>query len=118
MKNLFVILLVSVFSFSVNDVKAQDTKKTATIKIKTSAQCDMCKERLEKAFAYEKGVKKSELDVETAVFTVEYNPKKTTPEKLKEAVTKVGYDADDLPANEKAYEKLPACCQKGGHKKE
>lgn len=116
MKNLFVLLLVSVFSFSVNDVKAQDTKKTATIKIKTSAQCDMCKERLEKAFAYEKGVKKSELDVETAVFTVEYNPKKTTPEKLKEAVTKVGYDADELPANEKAYEQLPACCQKGGHK--
>lgn len=116
MKNLFVLLLVSVFSFSVNDVKAQDTKKTATIKIKTSAQCGMCKERLEKAFAYEKGVKKSKLDVETAVFTIEYNPKKTTPEKLKEAVTKVGYDADELPANEKAYEKLPACCQKGGHK--
>lgn len=116
MKNLFVILLISVFSFSVNNAKAQDTKKTATIKIKTSTQCDMCKERLEKAFAYEKGVKKSELDVETAVFMVEYNPKKTTPENLKEAVTKVGYDADDLPANEKAYEKLPACCQKGGHK--
>lgn len=118
MKNLFLILLVSVFSFSVNEANAQDNKKTATIKIKTSAQCDMCKERLEKAFAYEKGVKKSELDVETAVFTVEYNPKKTTPEKLKDAVTKVGYDADELPANEKAYEQLPACCQKGGHKKE
>ena len=116
MKNLFILLLVSVFSFSINNAKAQDTKKTATIKIKTSAQCEQCKERLEKAFAYEKGVKKSELDVETAVFTVEYNPKKTTPEKLKEAVTKVGYDADELPANKKAYEKLPACCQKGGHK--
>lgn len=118
MKNLFILLLVSIFSFSVSDVKAQDSKKLATIKIKTSAQCEECKERLEKAFAYEKGVKKSNLDVETAVFTIEYSPKKTSPEKLKEAVTKVGYDADELPANEKAYEKLPTCCKKGGHKME
>ncbi len=98
-------------------ISAQNKRKTETIKIKTTAQCDMCKERLEKAFAYEKGVKSSHLDVETAVFTVEYFPTKTTPEKLKEAVTKVGYDADDLPANEKAYNNLPNCCQKDGHPK-
>lgn len=116
MKNLFLILIISFLSLPATPLKAQDTKKLDTLTIKTSAQCDMCKNRLEKAFAYEKGVKKSELDVETATFTVVYVPKKTNPEKLKEAVTKVGYDADELPANEKAYEQLPDCCKKGGHK--
>lgn len=115
MKNLIITtMMILGVTFSMS---AQNKRKTEEIKIKTSAQCDMCKERLEKAFAYEKGVKSSHLDVETAVFTVEYFPTKTTPEKLKEAVTKVGYDADDLPANEKAYNNLPNCCQKGGHPK-
>ncbi|MCB9361210.1 MAG: heavy-metal-associated domain-containing protein [Flavobacteriales bacterium] len=114
MKNLIAILVVAIFSVTGTTVKAQSSRETKKIEIKTSAQCEMCKERLEKAFAYEKGVKSSELDVKTAVFTVEYLPSKTTPEKLQVAVTKVGYDADSLKADEKAYNKLPNCCQKGG----
>lgn len=115
MKNLILTLVMVMGVVSITN--AQKEKKTEEIKIKTSAQCEMCKDRLEKAFAYEKGVKSSNLDVETAIFTVEYQPTKTTPEKLKEAVTKVGYDADEMHANEKAYNNLPNCCQKGGHPK-
>jgi len=97
-------------------VFSQEVKKTEIIKIKTSAQCDQCKERIEKTMAYEKGVKKSNLDIETAVLTVEYSPKKTSPEKIKKAVSDVGYDADEVLANPEAYQKLPTCCKKGGHK--
>jgi cation transport ATPase len=82
------------------------------LKIKTSAQCDMCKERIEKAMAYEKGVKKSNLDLETKVLTVSYLPGKTTPEKIRKALAAVGYDADDVPADPKAYAALPPCCKK------
>jgi cation transport ATPase len=114
MKNLITILVVALFSVTGTIVKAQSSRDTKKIEIKTSAQCDMCKERLEKEFAYEKGVKSSELDVETAVFTVEYLPNKTTPEKLQLAVTKIGYNADSLKANEKAYNRLPDCCKIGG----
>ena len=114
MKNLIVVIAVAIFSVTGATVKAQSSRETKKVEIKTSAQCEMCKERLEKAFAYEKGVKSSELDVETAVFTVEYLPNKTTPKKLQLAVTKIGYDADSLKADEKAYNKLPDCCQKGG----
>lgn len=103
-------LIVSNVAFS------QKANKTETISIKTSSQCDMCKLTLEKAMAYEKGVKKSNLDVPTSVLTVEYNPTKTTPEKIKKAVTETGYDADELPANPAAYEKLNPCCKKGAHK--
>ncbi|MFN4233590.1 MAG: heavy-metal-associated domain-containing protein [Bacteroidia bacterium] len=92
---------------------AQDKKNTTeTITIKTSAVCDMCKNTLEKAMAYEKGVKKADLNVETKLFTITYNPKKTNPEKIKKAINKAGYDADDSPADPKAYENLHACCKK------
>jgi cation transport ATPase len=90
----------------------QKAKKGETISIKTSAQCEMCKERLEMAMAYEKGVYESELNLETKEFSVRFNPKKTDATKIKDAISKTGYDADDEAADEKAYEKLPACCKK------
>lgn len=84
----------------------------AVAKIKTSAVCDMCKETLEKAMAYEKGVKESSLDVDSKVLTVKFDPKKTSLEKIRMAVVKTGYDADGILADEKAYDNLDACCKK------
>jgi cation transport ATPase len=103
------LLLSNISSFSQN--------KFQELKVKTSAVCDMCKETLEKAMAYERGVKSSNLDVESAILTVLYNSEKTSPEKIKKAISLVGYDADELQANEKAYNKLNACCKKDAHKK-
>jgi periplasmic mercuric ion binding protein len=96
------------------------TKSKAEIKIKTSAECDMCKNTLEKAMSFEKGVKKATLDLATRELTVVYNPKKTNPDQLRKSISNAGYDADDVKANNKAYQKLPECCKKGGmdHKHE
>lgn len=85
-----------------------------TVKIKTSAVCKMCKARIERNLAYEKGVTDVTLDVDTKVATVSFNPKKTDVAKIKAAIVKTGYDADELPADPKGYEKLPSCCKKGG----
>lgn len=83
-----------------------------TVKIKTSAVCDMCKETIEKAMAYEKGVKEATLDVDSKMLTVTYDPKKTTLEKIKIAITKAGYDADEMTADTRAYDNLNPCCKK------
>jgi periplasmic mercuric ion binding protein len=82
------------------------------VKIKTSAICEMCKERIEKNLAYTKGVEASDLNLDDKVVTVTYNPKKTSVEKIKKAITEVGYDADEQTANQKGYQKLPECCKK------
>lgn len=87
--------------------------KVDTVEIKTSAVCNMCKERLEHDMAFEKGVKSVTLDNETKVLTIVYKPGKTTEEDLKKAITKIGYDADEMQADKKAHDRLPACCQKG-----
>jgi len=105
-------IIISIITFLiVFKVNAQET--TSTIKIKTSATCDMCKETIEKYVAFEKGVKKITLDVDTKIATVIYNPQKTTPEKIRLAISNSGYDADDIVANKKAYDKLDECCKKG-----
>jgi copper chaperone CopZ len=110
-----IIAVMAMMSLSLG-ARAQQTTTNKdgmeTITIKTSAVCDMCKETIEKAMAYEKGVQKSELNVDTKILTVTYNPKKTTPEKIRTAVTKAGYDADEMHADAKAYSALDACCKK------
>ena len=105
-------LMILFFGLSFGMVSAQ--ADSDTLKIKTSAVSEMCKERIEHDMKFEKGVSSAELDLKSAVLTLVYNPAKTTEEKLKTAVTKIGYSADDMPANEKAYSKLPGCCQKAG----
>ena len=87
-------------------------KGTETVQFKTSAVCDMCKARLEKNMAYEKGVQAATLDVPSKVLTVTYNPAKTTPAALRTAVQKTGYDADQTTADARAYDRLPECCKK------
>lgn len=114
MKTIKVTLFASIITILVlftTTVKAQG-ETTAEIKIKTSAICDMCKETIETALAFEKGIKKSNLNVPSKVLTVVYNPQKTTPEKIRLAISMAGYDADEVPANPKAYKKLEDCCKK------
>ncbi|MGI4875235.1 MAG: heavy-metal-associated domain-containing protein [Janthinobacterium lividum] len=89
-------------------------KGTEMVQFKTSAVCDMCKARLEKSLAYEKGVQAANLDVASKVLTVTYNPAKTTPAALRTAVQKTGYDADAQTADARAYGRLPECCKKTG----
>ena len=57
--------------------------QTDTVKIKTSAVCNTCKKTIEESLSFEKGIKKSSLDLETKVITVIYNPSKTNAEKIR-----------------------------------
>ena len=110
-------ILLSIFAISVfaQENQKELPKGVEEIKIQTSAQCEQCKERIEGDMAFEKGVKYVDLDLETKILTIQYKTAKTDPKKLRTAVSKIGYDADDVTADPKAYEKLPECCKKGGH---
>lgn len=109
----FVMMAIFVISaFSITLVQAQDKNKTETVVIKSSVVCGMCDARVKKELAYEKGVTDIQVDLKEKLITVEYKPGRTDVEKIKKAITKIGYDADDLMADEKAYDKLPACCKR------
>jgi periplasmic mercuric ion binding protein len=103
---LLVFLLTAMFVFA-------EKPKPQTVKIKTSAICEMCKDRIERQMAFTKGVTLSELNLDDKVLTVTFLPKKTDVAKIKKAITEVGYDADEVVAETAGYEKLPSCCKKG-----
>ncbi|MFD2521883.1 heavy-metal-associated domain-containing protein [Emticicia soli] len=108
MKNLLFILF---FAIVFNGFATEDPP-TAEVKIKTSAVCGMCKKRIERDLGVSKGIVGSTLNLDDKVVTVKYNPKKTSPEKIKKAISKIGYDADEVVADQKSHDALPDCCQK------
>jgi len=107
MRKIIFTLVFMMTSFFVSSIYAQND----TVRIKTTAICDQCKERIEHDLSFEKGIKSSNLDLDTKIVTVVYNSKKTDEQKIREAITKIGYDADSLAADPKSYKKLPACCK-------
>jgi len=105
MRKLIIIL------FSILTVNAWAQKET--VKILTSASCVgvCCKDRIEEEMQFAKGVKAVDLDVDSRILTVTFKTKKTDADKLRRAISSIGYNADDVPANKKAHDKLPECCQ-------
>lgn len=79
--------------------------------IKTTAVCDECKERIESKFKQVRKLESYNLNFETGIFTVKYDTEKIELKEIKKIVSQLGYDADDIKADPKAYAKLPKCCK-------
>jgi copper chaperone CopZ len=109
------ILILMLMMF--NGAQAQEKQqKFQTVVIMTSSECGDCKERIEGALNYTKGVVFAELDVLTKQVTVKFATKKITFQQVKEAISAIGYDADEVKAVTEAQKKLPKCCQPSGMK--
>ena len=107
----FVMMALSGFS----QEKQAKQEKFEEVKILTSAVCDMCKRTMEKNLVFEKGIREVSLDVPSKILTVEYRVGKTDVEKIKKAINKLGYDADDKMASQEQYDTLHSCCRKDSH---
>ncbi len=90
-----------------------------TIIIKTQINCDHCKQcescggRFDREIPFIIGIKNYSFDEKAMTISLTYITKQTTPEKLREAISNIGFDADDVKANPKAVAKLDDCCRKG-----
>jgi periplasmic mercuric ion binding protein len=105
MNNFLQNFMVIILLFGVFGNADAQKKNREVVKIKTSAVCNNCKNRIEQNIAFEKGVTDVVVDLATKIATVTFNPKKTNPDKLRQAISKLGYDADDIPAVVNSNEK-------------
>lgn len=118
MKSLKLVFTILIAVFTIQTSVAQDGKKNEKAVIKTTIHCDHCKvcETCGQLFDAEmlkiKGVRMYELDETNMTITVHYNGQKTDLTAIKTAITKLGYDADEMKADTAAYDKLDGCCKK------
>lgn len=90
---------------------ASAQKKVESATIKTTIQCSQCEARIMKNIPYEKGVRDVKVDIDKQTVWVEYDAAKTDIAKIRVAIAKLGYDADGVKRDLKAYDKLPKCCR-------
>ena len=103
---IFLFLLLPVFT-----VKAQ--QQTAKAVISTPGVCcESCKARIENYMHREDGVVSVKVDIKKKTTTVVWIKDRSNIEYIKTAIANVGYDADDVTAEESAQRRFPPACKK------
>lgn len=82
--------------------------KTDTVKV--WGNCEECKNKIEKA-AETAGAATASWSDETYLLVVNYDAAKTSVLDIEKSIASVGYDTQDVKADDAAYKKLPKCCQ-------
>lgn len=93
---------------STNSNMNMASTKTETIKV--WGNCNLCKARIEKA-AKANGVSKASWDKDSKLLTLVYDPSKISSDDIQKKIAAVGHDTEKFKGDDKAYEKLDACCQ-------
>ena len=105
-KILFILLLVPVFSFS-----QEEKSKTSRAQFTVLGQCEMCKDRIEKATFKINGVKYSSWSIPKNKLSIIYNSNKVSLNDIKNQIAETGHDTDEVLATDEAYENLHHCCK-------
>ena len=119
MKKIFVATIASV---GLSLAGLSQIKPVLTAIIKTpNARCEICKTRIENYLKRYDGVVEVTVNYRKGETKVKYVTDRINIEEIKTAIANCGYDADDVPAAEDAYNRLPKTCKKfedgGGHPK-
>jgi periplasmic mercuric ion binding protein len=85
-----------------------DKQKTETFKV--WGNCNMCKNRIEKAVKSE-GAASAEWNTKTNILTVTFDPSKTSVDAFSKKLAAVGHDTEKYRADDKAYDALDSCCK-------
>lgn len=108
-KNLFLVLLMTVFAFS---AQGQENKnKNAKYTTEVNGNCEQCQKRIQKAAYSVSGVKSASWNVETHQLALIVNEEKCSLMDVKKAIAKVGHDTDSVKSTKEDYDNLHTCCQ-------
>ena len=115
-------LIALITLIAINAAAFAQQKPLETAKIKTpEIRCEVCKNKVETYLKRIDGVRSISTNINRGELTVKYLTDRTNIEEIKTAIANNGFDADDIPANEDSYKRLPISCKKnedgGGHPK-
>ena len=101
-------IIIPLFIISCNSDMELANINTPTI------QCGMCQKIIEKGLSNIQGLSDPKVDLKTKVTSVSFNPEKIKLVSIEKKISDLGYQANEVKANQKAYVDLPACCKIGG----
>jgi len=87
--------------------------KIAEIALNT-IQCGMCTDKIASGLGKLEGVVKVDVDLEKKIGKVVYKAGVINLGVIEKAIAAIGYDANNTPAEPKAYSELDMCCKVPG----
>ena len=76
-----------------------------------TAQCNMCVANIENALNGINGILKYKVELKSYKVKVKYNADKISLQSIEQLISKAGYQANNIPADVDAYNKLAMCCR-------
>lgn len=98
-------------SVSFADISAQPATAKAVIST-PGVCCEGCKARIENYMRREDGIVSANVDIKKKTTAVVWIKDRSNIEYVKTAIANVGYDADDVTAEETAQRRFPPACKK------
>jgi len=109
MKAFILSLLISIV-FSSFGFAQQKAAQKAVIQT-PGVLCEACKTKIENRLAHEDGISSVKADYRKHTVTVVWLTDRTNIENIKTELANLGFDADDVTAEEGAIKRLPPCCR-------
>src|SRR6187401_83429 len=97
-------LLITTFNLTAQVNKNKDS----IIIFKVFGNCEMCKDRIEKA-AKGKGITKTNWDIDTKLLTFSVNSSTYNLDKVHHRIAEVGHDTEKEKTPDLIYNELPEC---------
>lgn len=73
--------------------------------------CTSCKKAIEKATKSVKGVKSASWDKKKKILNIQYNLSETSLNTIEKAIIDIGYDTENMRAEDSVYDELHECCK-------
>lgn len=103
---LLIIIAIGVVAFSCGKKEASHV----VVNLPTM-QCSTCKKNIEAALYRVKGVSFVHVSIKGKIAEIDYDSTKTNLLKLENAITAIGYNANEKQADSTAYQYLKDCCK-------
>ena len=101
----FLFLLFPVLSFA-----QESGSKSSKAQFVVLGECEMCKDRIQRATYKIKGVKYSSWSIPQNKLSIIYNSNKVSLNEIKKKIAESGHDSEDFKATDEAYNNLHPCC--------
>jgi len=112
MKAISLSFLATFCAVTVSFAQYQPTKATGKAVIKTPhILCDVCRDRVTFFLTHQDGISSVKVNTRNKTTTVVWLNDRTTLENIKVAIANLGFDADDVEAEEYAFKRLPKDCR-------
>lgn len=96
---------ISGFSANLIQIAIKDTS------IMVYGNCSSCKKAIEKAAKSVDGVESASWDKKKKILTLQFDMAKTSLDLIEKAIIAIGYDTENMRAEDSVYDELHHCCK-------